>query len=236
MFGIFYGLFCWGAKGVGKFQQSLEDERRRQDALRDGNLTYWGKNGRHLTSNGRCVREKIDSRGHTVISDLYTGQVYHDLTMERQNKIEQEELNKGNTVVLVDAKKRRELGLKVPDDIWIAEQQAFMYLDIRTHKLLANCYVNQINFYIDTNGKLVRIADRERCNNKTGNLTIQQIIDCCNRRQIILPDAPDPYYEAFQYDMYITSRKYLQGDLTHYSIDDNGNFIVKDRYGKIVNY
>ena len=236
MFGIIYGLFCWGAKGVGNFQRSLEDERRREEARREGNRTYYGKNGLHLTENGRNVREKIDDRGHTVISDLYTGQVYYDLTIERQNKREQETLSQGETVIYMNAEKQRELRLKPPADIHCLRQMKFSYYDIKTHRLFAECNVNHVWFYIDKNGMLVRMIDRERGDRKIGNLSIQQIIDYCNQRQIILPDAPDPYYEPYKYTQYITSRKYLQGNLTHYYIDDSGNFVVKDTYGQIVKY
>ena len=154
MFSIFHGLFTVFAAVANKIGNNVSDNNARDAAVKDGNLTYYSKDGVRLVSNNRLVCTKYIGN-HKCIVDLYTGKVYHDISEARNNKYVEEYKS--------DAKKR---GLDTYRNIEDCRKYApgtngmvsTLEHDIETGEPVIKIYINKLGYLMSLKtGKLIRI-------------------------------------------------------------------------------
>lgn len=234
VFGWLYGLFCFSAKGIGKAQRAIWDEQNRERAKQNGQDTYYGKNGEHLVSNGRSVWRKRDRNGDDVLADLYTGEVYKNYSQEKREAKVKEALENGETVLDADPKEYRKSSNHKYHKALIS---LGYYKDIKTGKLFTKVMINRIYFYMDPDGRLVRMADRTTTDANRYNITPEEIISIVNkRREELLPLIKDKGC------MWLSNVFYLSNNRMYYYIKDDkklymkysGSKIERDSYGEVI--
>ena len=231
MFGILYTLFGLGVSGVGKMSQNIEDERKREEARKKGELTYYGKNGEHLVSNGRLITRTWNSDGDQIIKDMYNNTIYNNLTREKQDKILIEAKEKGKTVIDISGNSPFK---KYAEKTWWFKNYRYKYdvnfMDVDTYCFYKEVNINGYIFYMDINtGLLVRQSDRdkdEHINNNLNkdNLSPEEIITLFNKRQLLYPNREQIIgnnIDEYQY-YYLT-----QSRTNVYLIDKYGNVYIR---------
>ena len=220
MFGIFYMLFNGTMSRVAKAKQNIENENNRERARLNGDFTYFGENGERLVSNNKSVyRKSVD--GDDVLADLYTGEVYKNFSEEKRKKKEIEELNKGNTVIMVQYDEMKEFNKK-----YKSQMKSVMirpeYKDIKTGRFYIYVCINGLQFYMDIiTGQIIRLADKQDVSKKLGNLSIDEIINITNERQKLIES------DLLNHNMmWLEKNYYLKSFHDLYMVDDSKEFII----------
>ena len=187
MFGILYTLFGLGVNGVNKIKESVDDSNNREKAKRNGELTYYGKNGQHLVSNGRLIHRGHNHSGDEVVKDMYNGKIYVNLSEEERKKIIDKALQEGRTVVDTGSYDHSNPFYRYFKDKWWFRRYDLnvRYIDIETKKYFRRVCINGYYFYMDIEtGLLVRKSDPYIDTYRTGDLSEDEIITIFNRRQL----------------------------------------------------
>lgn len=186
MIGIIYSLFSLGVKGGNKVKENIDDTKSREEAKRNGDLTYYAKGGQHLVSNGRLIHKGRNSQGDEVIEDMYNDHVYVNLSEKKRKEIINEALKEGRTVIDKGSHDiTNPFYANFKDKWWFGRYDLNVrFIDIKTNRYFRIVCINGYDFYMDIEtGLLVRKSDFCINKYKIGNLTEDEIIDLFNKRQ-----------------------------------------------------
>lgn len=177
MFGIFYGFLNLFGRAGYKVKSEIEKNEFRQRAKDNGDLTYIvpGK-GTFLTSNGRQVFETYKGKDR-VLADLQSGKIYHNYDTARREQYNKEAREFGRTVRILDNKELSQ-AKKIP-----AFGRLRLIKDVETGRLLSEIMINNLHFYINQEGLLVRLTDYEKQEHRLDNMPVDVIINLFNKRQ-----------------------------------------------------
>lgn len=179
MFGFLYGFLSMFSRVGNGIKNNIEENEYRQRAINNNDLIYIipGK-GSFLTSNCRQVYKDINSDGDTVIKDLKNGIVYCNLDEKRRQDNSQKIKNQGETTRVLDNKEYNQ-AKKIP-----AFGECVLFRDVETNKLLKRMEVNGLFFYMDIEGHILRLIDKEDEKRRPENkLSIDMIIRLFNKYQ-----------------------------------------------------
>lgn len=178
MIGFLYSLFELTAVGVDNINKSIEKNKNRTRAIENGDLTYYGARGNeYLVDNDKWVHRKTNSSGEKVIADMKTGQVYRNLTQEKIERKNNEQIIKGKTV-------RQKIEEERTKTYYGKYKQMFYLVDIKTNIPVNEIYINGRYFYQELrDGNLLRIADGENNKDKIGRYSNEEIVFMFNKRQ-----------------------------------------------------
>lgn len=188
MFGILYTLFGLGASGGNKIKEGIEDEKNRNIAKKNGRLTYYGKGGERLTSNGKLISYSSINypNGDNVIRDMHTGKIYINLSENKRQEIMDKAKKEGRTVVNKGSCSYDNPFYEDFKSKWWYGDNGFdvNYIDIESKKYLRLICINGYYFYMDIDtGFIIRKSDPYSDKHQTGNLSEEEIIELFNKRQ-----------------------------------------------------
>ena len=180
MFGLIFIFTSLFVAGLSYIMREAENKTLRIKAREKGNITYFDSNGKQrLVSNNKWVSESYNDNHEKVISDMLTGEIYHNLTRDKKRKVEKTYINKGKTI--------RPKMLNEKNKLYGKYHLSYSNIDIATNIPVREIEVNGIYFYMSLdNGHLLRTVDNANLKNKVGNYKENEIIKIFNTRQDII--------------------------------------------------
>lgn len=221
MFGIAYMLFSGTMTVIAKTRRGIDNIKSKNRAIRNGDLTYYGHNGERLISNDRNVYRSRNN-GDNVLVDLYTGEVYKNYSEEKRQIKEKDAINNGRTVIDVGYEELQDFNKNKKDKLKSIIVKPY-YRDVSNRNYYIPVYINGLTFYMNIEtGLIIRLADKCNPKNKWGNLSIEEIIETVNERQIKLFNIPTNKYDSWWWKDHF----YLQ-NLNYNIIVDNNKTIIE---------
>lgn len=180
MFGLIFVFTSLFVAGISYLMRETENKDLRKKARERGNITYYDSNCKQrLVSNNRWVGESYNDNNEKVISDMLTGEIYHNLTNEKKRRIEKSYFNSGKTI--------RPKMLNEKNKLYGKYNLSFSNVDIATNIPVREIEVNGIYFYMSlNNGHLLRTVDNVDLKYKVGKYKESEIIRIFNTRQDIM--------------------------------------------------
>lgn len=206
MFGIFYMFYNTLFGTAAKISTKYNNVKNKQEAEKRGYIIYHDHDNQlRLVSNDKQVYITTKNN-HKVITDLYNGKVYKDITEENERrKIKNAQLN--NETVIVDYKIWKNVN-NYNDKHWYKCHILPCYKDIQTGNLYIDVRINGINFYMDVeSGYIVRPKDNEDISKIKNNISVQTIIKVFNERQNLIKNSED-FHKFWWADSHFYLRNY----------------------------
>lgn len=200
LFGLFYTIFVGGARGVKNIKISIENEKRRSQAISEGREKYLDDVGceRLVSDNTRVISTTLwndcsdGQEGDRVLKRIDNNSVVKNYTKEERDKSEKNSFSKAKA----EGKTVYRLGTWL-DNHYKSKIHGYRYKDFDTGAIYIIRAFNGVRFYMDIQtGQLIRETDGEIIRNNTPNTHHHNVAEYETLRQRINKEQ-QIYFERY---------------------------------------